>query len=468
MSDARETAPPPRLPFDTEYQKALLRLLCEDDGFAHVVIEYLEPHYFENEVLKWAFAYCQRHREQYGTMPALGVLKQQTNGMDPRLRPVYAAFIEQVQEAPMRDEQWMRDAVVDFVKRSIFVQTYGETRQLYNTGKVEEAYDLMMERMERIMKTGWEPVDRAFYFEELPARHSRRLREDPSANAVTTGLSWLDNILVGGLSLGELGIWIAYAKGGKSAKLVNHGIAAARGQMREVLHIVLEGSRQQVENRYDAAFMDELYHVVKAGGLSAEKYSRTYQEFQFLQRKLVLRGFLEHWEYSVLDIVDELDALKRQYGWKPSLIIVDYGDLLGGRKKSYRTETDKQKAVFRDLKKIAERGYAVWTASQAQRPDKGAEDKAHYIYARQIADCYEKVRVADFIGSINATQAEKDEKMARLFAELYRDNEAGQSLLVRADFTKMTIKEEPGLVSPSMPEAQASVALGHVQHRASV
>ena len=70
------------------------------------------------------------------------------------------------------------------------------------------------------------------------------------------------------------------------------------------------------------------------------------------------------------------------------------------------------------------------------------------IRSRDIADAYAKVRVADFIGSINATVEEKKLKVARLLAEYYRDNEAEQTAVVRADFSRMLIKEEAGLFSP--------------------
>jgi len=57
-----------------------------------------------------------------------------------------------------------------------------------------------------------------------------------------------------------------------------------------------------------------------------------------------------------------------------------------------------------------------------------------------IAECFDKVRVADFIGSINQTSEERQANQMRLFAELYRDNEAGKVFLVKSDFSRMTIE----------------------------
>ncbi len=449
-----------QLPFGVDFQKSLLRLLLEDDSFAHAVVPYLQPHYFANEIIGWCFGVASRYREQYGGMPSAQVLLQETTKVDQRIRPAYQALVEQLGQAQLKDEQYMRDAVLDFVKRNIFVRSYQECRQLYNAGKVEEAYDRMMERMHQIVHTTWEPVDEGWFYDELPRRHMTRIRGDVLDDAITTGLRWLDHILGGGLHIGELGIWVADAKGGKSTMLVNHGIAATRIQQKKVAHFVFEGSRKQTEARYDAGVMEELYHVVKNGNIDGARYAREWQRYQHYKGLLWIRGFTERWDYSIVDIHEELKRLKRQRGWEPDLVIVDYGDLLRGRDKVYPNETEKQKAAFRDMKSLANRGYGVWTASQARRPEKGRENVVHFIHAREIADCYDKVRVADFLGSINSTVEERAAFMARLLAEMYRDNEANSSLLVRADFSRMIIREEGGLVSPSMTETQSTQQLG--------
>lgn len=453
---------PVQFPFGADFQKVLLRLLCEDEGLAYALRKHLQPHYFENEVLAWGYAYCQRHTEQYGAMPSVNVLVAKTRGMDPRVRPLYTATMEEVRQAPLRDEQWVKDNVLDFVKRNIFARGFHEARELYNSGKVTDAYDLMQERMEELHRTTWEQEDICYFFEELGPREMRRRREDPSEDCVPTGFGWLDHILQGGLSLGELGIWIAYPKIGKTTMLANHGRYATRDAFLPVAHFVFEGSRKQVENRYDAAFMDEFYNKVKRGACDAEKFHAAQREYELLKGRLVICGFTDRWDYNVADIDEKLKLLRRSSGFVPKLVIVDYGDLLGGRERHYRNEYEKQRAAFRDLKSLANKGYAVWTASQAQRPEKGAEEKPHELKARQISEAYEKVRVADFLGSLNQTLDEKKGCSMRLYAELYRDNAADQTLTVHADMAKMTIEQHANVRSISAPDAPQTPALGYV------
>ena len=480
MPPVRNPVPIPQtqqLPFDAEYQRGLLKLLCSDHHFAHTVLDYLEPQYFSNEIFAWAFAFGKRYREDYGSFPSLGVLRHQVATVGPEARPMYQSAIEQIQQASLQDAAWMRSQTLDFIKRNIFVRAYQESRALFNSGRTDECYDLMMRSMEKLIKTSWEPIDESDYYSEMPFRQNDRMSTDPSCYTVGTGFPTLDVILNGGLSKGELGIWVAYAKCGKSTMLIQHGLAATRLELKNTAHFVFEGSRRQAEDRYDAAFMDEFYASIKFGNCDAEKYSKAWQQAQSLKGLLRIRAFSDRWDHSVVDITEALNEWKRNLGWEPEVIIVDYGDLiLGHDRKSYSNETEKQKAAFRDLKLIANRGYALWTASQARRPSEGAEDKVHLIHARQIADCYEKVRVADFLGSINATREERRTQpvdpynphgaklpgRARLFAELYRDNAADKEIPVVFDGSRMRLYESNQLGYVEVPTNQAQQASAFV------
>jgi hypothetical protein len=450
---------PQTFPFGVEFQKSLIKLLTRDIGFANAAISYLKDDFFENDVLSWAFRFIERYKEKYNAIPSLSVIMDETRNLDSTMQEYFQLTLETVIESSLIEEAWLKDKVLDFIKRNIFVEGFHKIKEQYNQGKVTEAYDGMAVVMERIYNTAWSPPDREFFFEDFSQRTSQRLTQDPYNDTVPTGIHELDNVLGGGLSLGEMGIWVAYPKRGKSTILVNHGVQAVRRANRNVLHVVLEGSRKMVANRYDTVFAQEEYNVVKYGSFSEDTYKRMAFDYQMYANKLVLRGLTERWDYSAMDIHDEMKELKRLYDWKPDLIVVDYGDLLRGRDKGYKNETDTQRAAFRDLKSLANRGYALWTASQARRPDKDVDAAPEILTSRKIAECFDKVRVADFIGSINQTAEERQANQMRLFAELYRDNEAGKVFLVKSDFSRMTIegiRDVNEVVHPSSTELLAT------------
>jgi hypothetical protein len=241
--------------------------------------------------------------------------------------------------------------------------------------------------------------------------------------------------------------------------LVNHGVQAVRRGDHRVLHAVFEGSRALVANRYDTVFAQAEYRKVKTGNIDQTVFERLQYDYSMYVGRLILRGFTEHWTYSAADIFDEIKELKRVYGWEPDAVIVDYGDLLRGRGTGFRSEFEHQQAAFRDLKSLANRGYAVWTATQAQRPTRDIEADVNVLTSRNVADCYAKIRVADYIGSINQTAEERQKCQMRLHAEMCRDSEAGKTFLVHADFARMTIQSVRGQGDPA--EVNQSIPLGY-------
>lgn len=448
MSDDPKIAEEQTFPFDLEFQKTLFRMLVEDDGFAITVSPYIKPFYFENQILAWSWSFCQAYREQYGLIPGFPVLFHQVNQMDPRSHQVYTATLDGVRQASLQDTTWLKDQVLDFIKRNIFVRNFHATRQLFNSGKVNEAYDHAMHELEELHRISWETKDRSWTYGDFELRESRRASRDFEGDNITSGFPWLDKILDGGLGKGEVGNWLAYPKIGKTTMLIQHGRAATSIGWKKVYHAVFEGSRDLVENRYDSSFAGEMYNRVKRGDMDVQKFEMVRRQYEMMRDLLVVEGFTDRWDYTVEDISNSLKDLRTNYGWVPDLVIIDYGDLLNGRHRPYRDRLANETDAFRDIKSLANRGYAIWTASQAQRPKENAHQKSDLLMTRQIAGVYDKVRICDFLGTLNQTHEERRAGVMRLYAEMYRDNAADKDLTVKSDLAVMRIEQQAGLVNP--------------------
>lgn len=448
-------------PFSLEFQGMLVKMLLEDREFAAGVAEHIQPAYFQSSVHRWAWHTALAFRGRYGGFPTIGHLISAALQVTDGSREVMAAALDQLRGVVVTDVEALRDQTLDFVRRCIFRQAVIDGRDLFNGGKFDAAYDLMRERMDQISGVTWRTARRAWLGEGFIDRHIQRQDADQAQRPVVTGIPALDLVLEGGLRPGELGAWIAYPKHGKTTLLINLGASAVRVQRKRVLHCVLEGSLQYVMDRYDTIFTAEAYSAVKRGDIDAAKYARAVQELAALKRCMVVRDFTDGWDANATHLDDELKTLRQVYGWEPDLIVVDYVDLLRGRGRDYASATAEQKDAAQDLKTLANRGYAVWTASQVQRPKSpDFETVPHLLYSRDIADAYAKVRIADFIGSINQTLQEREQQTMRLFAELYRDGEAHRVIEVRTDFSHMTITGRPGdrgqPVSTPAPDASVS------------
>lgn len=451
-----------RFPFGVDWQLALFKLLLTQDAFANAASKYLRPEHFEPDVLQWGYDLMLRHRADYGAFPSLLVLVERARRLDPSLRDLYLHALEQVRNLAVPDEAWVREGTIDFVRRNIFVRAMKETRDLFNAGRVNEAYDHIQAQLDSVQRTNWESTDEGWFFEELSKRQGDRWRLQREGDVIGTGIPELDLVLDGGIHLGELNIWMAYPKIGKTTMLAFHGFIATRGHFKNVLHFVLEGQRSTVENRYDTMFTHALYSVVKRGDMTAREYAMAFEEYRYLKRKLLIRGFTEHWEYTVPDLHAVIKEKRRIEAWVPDLVIVDYADLLAGRKRNYSSEFASQADAYRDLKTLASRdnGYRVWTAAQARRPEgRNWATMPHLLNSKDISGLFDKVRVCDFLGSLNATHEEQSKNELRLYAELYRDNPAQKIITIEADFSKMHIGKVIASATPVAENGQTKHVL---------
>jgi replicative DNA helicase len=330
----------------------------------------------------------------------------------------------------------VKDKLADFCKRNLFSMAHKESAALFNDGKSDDAYDVMAKAQDKIREIDFGEIDRQWFFEELSERQRQRhISQLKSYRAISTGIPDLDVLTDGGIQDGEVWAVLAYAKRCKTTWLINQGATALRMYAVPVLHIILEGRSEQISNRYDAYFSDNLYKKVKAGEIDPQSFRVMQDEYRRLRNLLVIRT-MNDWDVNVLMVKAEIEEL-RAHGFKPEMLIVDYVDLLRSR---YRveSETQHQVAASRDLKRfINQTGMKCWTAWQAQRPKPNAHTKQHVLSSGNVADAYAKVRIVDSYGSLNATDDEMKAGEMRVFWEGHRDAPVNKTWLIANDLSRM-------------------------------
>lgn len=448
------------LPLDEGYQAMLLRELCENTVFSVEATPRLKARYFGCEAYAWAFDIIAGYSAQYNAPPSWAILRNSTRMLDPARRDNYVAQLDAIARRPaltVAQKRWLADQVFDFIVDGMYVAASNAACALHQRGQKKEARELMIKKMSSIANMRAESVQRRWHCDELELRQRQLVlnRDDPNS-VITTGFPRLDGLLSGenavrkGMAMKRLGCWLGYSKGGKSALLISLAMAALRSGAK-VLHVVLEGSIEETQARYDASFGQVDSRNAARGDFTSEQYALLAAEYKRMFGSLVIRAYaLEEMSQGVtmMDIVGELTYLRQGHDFRPQVIIIDYADLMTGTDRYYRSTVERHVAVYTDLKRLAGDGYVIWTAAQPQRPDENADIKPHVIRSRQVADAYAKIRIADFVGSINSTLAEREAKVARLYCELCRSAPMDEEYVVHADFSTMTISERAGLKSP--------------------
>lgn len=461
--------------FNAEFQRKIVRLALDDDGFCTIALRHVRAEMFESDALRWAWQQIAQERANKRT-PTLMVMRDLVRRVEPVMQPRYMAMMDALAQEVIREEPYIREALREFVARNVFVAAYQDSQKLYNMGRINDAVDLMKREADKAARVSFTPPARYWFYADLEER--QRVRRDRARreyeHTFPTGIVGVDEVLDGGLSQGELGCWMGDSKAGKSVMLVHLACYTARALMRRVLLVLLEGSYLQTASRMDAWHAAELYNEVKRGMFAPEAFHRLQEEYRGAADRMVIRSLTDSWAYTAADIRTELDELYGQYGWRPDQLVVDYGDLLRSQDGKKLSEEQHQRDAFGDLKVMTtqDSGYAIWTVSQAKRPfggGKGAKDSKQEdgdakgqvwregkpVLARgSMSDSYNKVRRVDFLGSINQDAEDKSEKIARLYCDIYRDNAADRIVKVKQDMSRMRFVDlmDP-LNRPDQPSA---------------
>lgn len=408
--------------FSEDFQRNVLRLCMTDDGFAMRAFENLRPSYFSTEALGWIFRAQKQYYEANATVLTELVLRHYVRSLSPAQQPLYSTEVEAViRIGQVREPGFIRSTLKEYVQKNIFTEAFISSQETYNAGKHEDAFEAMRLAMDRIYTLAFEAPNRSWIMEELERREKKRIhnRSEALSNVIPVGIDPLDQRIHGGLHPGQVFAVFAYSKIGKTQWLRWQGYRAALFGHRSVLHVLLEGNREEVEDGYDSSFSGALYSDVRSGHMNNADYKKLYETYLGLKRKLVVTSFTDL-DVTADHIVRELKDLEVQ-GFTPELLVLDYVDLMRSRDLGRLSEGEHQTRAARDLKRLCDaRRLACWTAFQAQRPPKDAHTKEHILTASSVADSYSKIRIVDSYGSLNATDDEQKNGIMRLYWEAHR------------------------------------------------
>jgi hypothetical protein len=267
---------------------------------------------------------------------------------------------------------------------------------------------------------------------------------------------------------GELGVFLAAAKQGKTWWLIHLGkMALLSGK--KVLHVSLEMKARKVQLRY----YQSLFSVAKR--YAETEVTRLRQEESELvgfDKELVkpvfalnsddLRIELDaHLSYraSLYDnlliksfpsrtltinaLRAYLDTLEATTGFIPDLMLFDYLGIIKTDPKNHRIDLGMATV---DLRGIAgERNIAIEAAHQISR--KGADVSTARL--THISEDFSIVQTADQVKIMSRTEAERKHGLARIYVAACRGDEDGYGVLITQNYTHGQFALESAYLSPS-------------------
>jgi len=201
---------------------------------------------------------------------------------------------------------------------------------------------------------------------ELRMKRRKEVRDNPSINPrVLTGIRDLDIQFT--FKAPMVIDFLAPFKRYKSIFLNAIGYASTL-QGFNVLHVTYENSEEMTMDRYDAMFSELNYDRISNLLITPEERAQLDKTFQWMSgwgnRLKVIKGTAE--ETSMTEVDAALEMFRRQEGWVPDVVIVDYLNIVAPSR-YHKEDWKNQKQVVWDFKAFAEKwNVPIFEASQSK------------------------------------------------------------------------------------------------------
>jgi len=398
--------------YGSDFQIKVLSSLLTHKEFLTNIHDIISDEYFENQAQKWAIKEILKYYDKYHTTPSLEVLKVELQKVDNDVLQV--SIKEQLKLAYVtsdEDLEYVQEEFTNFCKNQQLKKALMTSVDLLKAGD----FDGIRTIVDNALKAGQDKNLGHEYNKNIEDRY----RENSRAT-VPTPWERINDLLQGGLGNGDFGLIFGNPGGGKSWSLVALGGYAVRLGY-NVVHYTLELGEDYVGRRYDSFFTK--IPVTKINSFK-EKVEETIPQ---LPGKLVIKEFPTG--RATMSTIESHLSKCADMGIKADLVIIDYVDLLSGRKKT-RERKDEIDDIYSSAKGLARQlNVPIWSVSQVNRA--GAQDKI--IEGDKAAGSYDKMMISDFAMSLSRKKEDKVNGTGRFHIMKNRYGMDGLTFSVNAD-----------------------------------
>jgi replicative DNA helicase len=391
--------------------KAISSLLTHKQ-FLISIHDVLSEEYFDNQAHKWIIKEILRYYDRYHTTPSMDILKVEVKKIDNEV--LQLSVKEQLREAYQASEEDLEYVQEEF---STFCKNQQLKKALLNSVDLLKAgdFDGIKYLVESALKAGNDKNVGHEYNKDIETR----FREDART---TIGTPWpkINELLQGGLGNGDFGLIFGNPGGGKSWSLVALGGYAVKMGY-NVIHYTLELGEAYVGRRYDAFFSQIPVDRILQ---NREKIEDIIPQ---LPGELIIKEFPTG--RATMSTIESHISKVSDGGMKPDLVIIDYVDLLGTKKKTAdrKGEIDD---IYTSTKGLArELDIPIWSVSQVNRA--GAKDDI--VEGDKAAGSYDKIMITDVCISLSRKKADKVNGTGRFHIMKNRYGIDGLTFGVKAD-----------------------------------
>jgi len=422
--------------FSDNIQRGILYLLKSDKDFYLQIVNLVEPHYFEFPVHGRIFSVVRDHYEKYKSLPTDDFIEQEIRDTKSQKESLHdytdeITYINRLDTSALEGSEYYLDLIETFAKREAMKNAIKQSLILIKEDRMDETESLVRNALtvSRSVDIGQQ------YFSDIKDRWDRTHNAE-DRDKYKTLLPTLNHSLEGGLGEKELAMVIAPPGVGKSLWLVNQAVQSMM-EGRKVLYVSLEMSEDKIAQRFDSVTT-----LIPQAQLKSTSAQLKVQERLSIFRTNFPDGQLMIKEFpcgtaTVNTLRALLVQLRNYEEFIPSVIIIDYLELLRPTREGQHGYQAQQR-IAEELRGLAmEAKVLVWTATQTNRLGRAVK----IITDSELGDSYGKIRTCDFAISLNQNEEEFDNGTMRAYVVKSRNGRPRFTVPMKIDYNVLRMSE---------------------------
>ena len=403
----------------------LFKLSLRKKAILELCITHLKYHYLPDQWYKEIFKQQWEYYMATEKLITIGLLSTEIE-----TKPKALKVLNEIKIADTLDEEACITQLEEFIKRKFFTEFYDEIGEKYEKGNREEAYDQVMEFTEQMQN--FQLKDTSTYTKIIGGfndRYETRVsKEQVSKKKVPTGIPEMDELMFGGVDRQDIALVMAESGVGKSYFLRWIGLSAARRGFR-VVHIQVEGSKQECVDSYDAGIAGNSISNIEYGNLSSKELQEVKKAIANIEQgqgEIFVKAFEQFDNGSMRDVHTYCQEITDKFG-QIDLLVLDYIDETdAGDGKRYSTSNDgerkRRESTAKKFKNTCiEFDCAGWTATQSNtRPPEEKNDPEFVLTRYHVSEFKGLIKPFSYFITLNQTSDEKEQGVMRIYRDKWR------------------------------------------------
>lgn len=421
-----------KFPFKEDIQRGILYLYKNHEDFHNEIDPLISAGYFEYPIHQKLYRLVRDYKDKYAKLPTDIILTELIDTVrgDDELKSDYEdelGMIGSMDVSNVDNPSYYLDMIEKWAKEQSMVEAIKQSMIYLKEGNIDGILDAV-KKASLVTRNVREGVD----FFDSPV--DRWNDDDKYTQRYPCIFPTVDASLDGGLEAGEMGVYVAPPGVGKSLGLANTAfINLANNQ--KVLYWSGEMAEKKIAMRMDSITTMLSRSEIKMKPLSFSKRMDLFRE-KFPEGDLRIHRFISG-QANCNNLRALLTQLRNKYDFVPSIVIVDYLELLRPVM-DCNAEYMAQQMVARELRALAQEfNVVLWTATQTNR--EGA--RVRVITDTELGDSYGKIREADLGISFNQTLEEYEAGVMRGYILKARDARCRYSLQMIVDYNTLRMGE---------------------------